>query len=1101
MYRSFFEPRSGDILSAPGFSRGTLSRRQDKSPVGAKALDQRYSSLSTAFAPTALISVSRNVFPRLKPGAGRMSPLCGLVVLLILLISAGTTFAQASAAHTYVFPRFSDRPNSRFLVGDLGGQPATVDATFYNAVGNKSQTATFEVGAGSFLRLSPDDFRALGVTDFSGGVVFNSSQSLSVVETLEDASGTIENIADSVFSNRLILPFSEGSIGSAQLTLFNNGTAETQVVLGAIGVNGETLATAQLAVRAHGILNVTLDSVMRGLFQPGNPVRRDVSHVLVLTPTNVLGNDKGLYAIATLSGYGSESENVVARRDPALINALNMSSGTLESTVPLFVHNGDYFSMIQVINMTQQSGLVTLTARDENGNVLAAGRNPATFALPGSGSIRLNAANIFDFGQNSFMGSITISANVQSIVTSAIGTNSQLGFAVTPAVTAPATDWVFVTRASTGWVSQYAVRNQTSGNANLTLSFINDGGFGISEITRVVPPGAALIKTLSELFAGVGGDGFVVIQSSVPVTAEVLEARVDGAQLTAISPAHLQPGFSRPATNRFLASGYVTHEGVALSNVSVQITGPANFTTTTDSSGAFAFTDLPSGKYTIRAQAVGYTFTPTELAINITTDSSRDNIVAAILTRPAIANVAPGNLTVDAATTQVTISGGPFLPTSVVYFEGKPVPTVVGGTNSVVAIFDASLLKTIRTAQLYVMNAGPGGSVASSPTNFSVEPPRPIIDTLSGVPDPLMAGNPGFVMTMNGSGFLAGAVVWMGNQTLFTVFVSSNALQVTVPPQALAAEGVLTFTVYNPGLSTGPSNPVTLMVRTPSATLTSISPDQGDVRLDAGGPPMQMTLIGSGFRPNATVLFGTSELVPSYISSSQLLLTIPPSALQVGGLIPVSVKNPAPTLGSSNPMSFSLRNVAPELTSIQTTPLSYDSSKPTESYQAQVILRGNNFGLNTIVEVSAPCAGQSGFVPTAGSIVGSQELVARVTIACAGTYLVRVQTGPPGGGISQELSFVVAEYVPGSIPTIASLSATSIAAGTGTFAIVISGTNFASGAVVNFGTTALNPSSITPNRIIVTIPASLVAAPGNFPISVSNPNAGGTSNTVLFTVY
>jgi len=264
---------------------------------------------------------------------------------------------------------------------------------------------------------------------------------------------------------------------------------------------------------------------------------------------------------------------------------------------------------------------------------------------------------------------------------------------------------------------------------------------------------------------------------------------------------------------------------------------------------------------------------------------------------------------------------------------------------------------------------------------------------------------------------------------------------------------------------------------------------------------MQMTLIGSGFRPNATVLFGTSELVPSYISSSQLLLTIPPSALQVGGLIPVSVKNPAPTLGSSNPMSFSLRNVAPELTSIQTTPLSYDSSKPTESYQAQVILRGNNFGLNTIVEVSAPCAGQSGFVPTAGSIVGSQELVARVTIACAGTYLVRVQTGPPGGGISQELSFVVTEYVPGSIPTIASLSATSIAAGTGTFAIVISGTNFASGAVVNFGTTALNPSSITPNRIIVTIPASLVAAPGNFPISVSNPNAGGTSNTVLFTVY
>ena len=1031
---------------------------------------------------------------------GRLFSCVTSTALLVFFVISGSALAQTST-HTYVFPRFSDRPSSRFLVGVLGGQPATVDATFYNAAGNKSQTATVDVTAGSFLRLSSDDFRALGVTDFTGGVVFTSSQSLSVVESLEDASGTIENIADSVFSNRLILPFSEGSIGSIQLTLFNNGIAETPVILGAIGTRGETLATAQLGIRAHGILNVTLDSVMRGLFQPGNPVRQDVSHLLVLTPTNVLGNDKGLYAIATLSGYGSESENVAPRRDHAVINAMPMSSGSLESTVPLFVHSSDYFTMIQVINMSQQAGLVTLTARDENGNVLAVGRNPATFPVPASGSIRLSAGNIFDFGQNSLIGSITVSANVQTIVTSAIGTNSELGFAVAPALTAPATDWVFVTRAATGLFSQYAIRNLTSGNANLTLSFINDGGFGVAEITRVVPAGAALIKTLTELFPGVGGDGFVVIQSNVPVTAEVLEARVDGSQLNTISPTHLQPGFRPPTSNRFLASGNIMHEGVALPNVSVQIAGPANFSTTTDSSGAFTFNDLPSGKYTIRPQALGYTFTPTELAINITTDSSRNNILAATLMRPAIANITPGSLVVDGATTSVTITGGPFLPTSVVYFEASPVPTVPAGTNSVVATFDASLLKTIRTAQLYVMNSGPGASIASAPTNFSVEPPRPIIDSLSGVPDPLMAGNPGFVMTMNGSGFLPGAVVWMGNQTLFTMFVSSTSLQVTVPPQALAVETVLTFTVYNPGLSTGPSNVMTLMVRTQSATLASISPDQGEVRLDAGGPALQITLVGTGFRQNATVLFGTSELVATFISPSQLLLTVPPAALQVGGVIPVSVKNPAPTLGSSNPLLFYLRNLAPELTSIQTTPLTYDSSRPTETYQAQVILRGSNFGLNTVVEVSAPCAGQSGFVPATASIVGSQELVARVTIACAGTYLVRVQTGQPVGGVSQALSFVVDEYQPGSIPTIASLSATSIAAGTGTFAIVISGTNFASGAIVNFGTTGLNPTSVTPNRIIVTIPSSLVVTPGNFPVSVSNPNGGSTSNTVLFSVY
>src|SRR5262245_22265131 len=155
MYRSSFEPRSGDILSAPGLSRGILLRGRDASPVGAKAFDGWYLWNSAAFAPPALMSVLRTVVPRPTPGATRMSPLGGLIVLLVLLMSAGTSFAQTSSTHTYVFPRFSDRPNSRFLVGVLGGQPATVDATFYNAAGNKSQTATVEVTAGSFLRLSP----------------------------------------------------------------------------------------------------------------------------------------------------------------------------------------------------------------------------------------------------------------------------------------------------------------------------------------------------------------------------------------------------------------------------------------------------------------------------------------------------------------------------------------------------------------------------------------------------------------------------------------------------------------------------------------------------------------------------------------------------------------------------------------------------------------------------------------------------------------------------------------------------------------------------------------------------------------------------------
>src|SRR5262245_44252714 len=69
-----FQPRSGESLPAPGFSRGTLNLRRSISPVGAKAA--RYWD-QTAFVPTALWVRAVFEIPRLKPGAGKLSPLRG----------------------------------------------------------------------------------------------------------------------------------------------------------------------------------------------------------------------------------------------------------------------------------------------------------------------------------------------------------------------------------------------------------------------------------------------------------------------------------------------------------------------------------------------------------------------------------------------------------------------------------------------------------------------------------------------------------------------------------------------------------------------------------------------------------------------------------------------------------------------------------------------------------------------------------------------------------------------------------------------------------------------------------------------------------------
>jgi subtilase family serine protease len=84
-------------------------------------------------------------------------------------------------------------------------------------------------------------------------------------------------------------------------------------------------------------------------------------------------------------------------------------------------------------------------------------------------------------------------------------------------------------------------------------------------------------------------------------------------------------------------------------------------------------------------------------------------------------------------------------------------------------------------------------------------------------------------------------------------------------------------------------------------------------------------------------------------------------------------------------------------------------------------------------------------------------------------------------------------------PTISSISPTSATAGGAAFTLTVNGTNFASGATVNFGTNAtLTPSSITATQIQVTVPAGDIATAG--PDAVTVTSGGATSNSVNFTV-
>ena len=88
-----------------------------------------------------------------------------------------------------------------------------------------------------------------------------------------------------------------------------------------------------------------------------------------------------------------------------------------------------------------------------------------------------------------------------------------------------------------------------------------------------------------------------------------------------------------------------------------------------------------------------------------------------------------------------------------------------------------------------------------------------------------------------------------------------------------------------------------------------------------------------------------------------------------------------------------------------------------------------------------------------------------------------------------------------SLPQISSISPSSTTVGGPAFTLTVNGTNFVSGATVNFGTSpAITPSSVTSTQIVATIPAADIATAGTVNITVTNPAGGGTSNAQTFAI-
>ncbi len=336
-----------------------------------------------------------------------------------------------------------------------------------------------------------------------------------------------------------------------------------------------------------------------------------------------------------------------------------------------------------------------------------------------------------------------------------------------------------------------------------------------------------------------------------------------------------------------------------------------------------------------------------------------------------------------------------------------------------------------------------------------------------------------------GSDFVRASVVRFNGQDRPTRYVSRTELHATLSSADLASAGMAQIVVVNPAPGGGASNPMQLTIavgQNPVPVVSALAP----AAIAAGSPATTLTVTGSGFVAQSQVTVGLNPRPTTYVSPTQLRVSLSDTLLASGASLPVSVINPWPGGGVSAPWPLEVRTPQPVLSSLSTTQTTAGQTSFTLG------VTGTGFVANSVIHLNG------GAVPTV--FVSATALQARLsesTLRTAGTFNVTVVNGAPGGGTSAPLTLQVVHATP-AVTVLPSRGAT---AGRPGFTLYVHGTGFVDGSVVRWNGADRPTQYLSGTRLAATIAAGDVAAPGTAQISVHTPApGGGTSGAASFTV-
>jgi outer membrane protein assembly factor BamB len=282
----------------------------------------------------------------------------------------------------------------------------------------------------------------------------------------------------------------------------------------------------------------------------------------------------------------------------------------------------------------------------------------------------------------------------------------------------------------------------------------------------------------------------------------------------------------------------------------------------------------------------------------------------------------------------------------------------------------------------YTVTAGPGTLTSLSPSTVQ-----------AGV---------AFTLTVNGSGFGAGAVVIFNGNAVPTTFVSTTQLTASISAGAISQPDPYTVVVA-PSLAAAGSTLSNQLILAVSAlpSITGLTPSS----IVAGAPAFTLTVAGTNFPEGAVVLFGGTALPTTWEDTTQVTATVTTAQVLNAGSIPVAVATSSASGALvSAPVSLTVQPL-PALASN-----SVDPSIATAGGPAFVLtVLGQGFVPSAVVQWNG-----SALQTTYVSELQLQAQVPASDIASIGTAAITVLNST-GGGTTAPLTLKIAAPAPDAV--------------------------------------------------------------------------------------